>query len=200
MPETSVSLYRSAYETHYKVKNFDEAAQAYRQLIELFPDSEEAGYARTQLENIEQFGAPKAVWEEYQHEEPEPKPQRPLYPVTLTTAPTLEGYRVIETVEIVTAECALGLGLISDLFTAVTDIVGGNSGSLQKALRHARQTCLEELKREAYEVGANAVIAVDLDYSEFSGQGKSMVFLVASGTAVKVEKMCASETATLPNS
>ena len=36
--------------------------------------------------------------------------------------------------------------------------------------------------------GANAVIGVDLDYSEISAQGKSMLFLVASGTAVKVVK------------
>jgi len=48
---------------------------------------------------------------------------------------------------------------------------------------------LTELKKEALNVGANAVIAVDLDYSEFSGQNKSMLFLVASGTAVKVEKI-----------
>ncbi|MDD9883321.1 MAG: heavy metal-binding domain-containing protein [Gammaproteobacteria bacterium] len=33
-------------------------------------------------------------------------------------------------------------------------------------------------------MGANAVIGVDLDYSEFSGGGKSTLFLAASGTAV----------------
>ena len=46
---------------------------------------------------------------------------------------------------------------------------------------------MSELKKEADNIGANAVIAVDLDYSEISGGGKSMLFLVASGTAVKVE-------------
>ena len=45
---------------------------------------------------------------------------------------------------------------------------------------------LYELKKEAYEVGANAVVGIDLDYVELSGAG-SMVMLVASGTAVKVE-------------
>ncbi|MDD9823409.1 MAG: heavy metal-binding domain-containing protein [Gammaproteobacteria bacterium] len=33
-------------------------------------------------------------------------------------------------------------------------------------------------------MGADAVIGVDLEYSEFSGGGKSMLFLAASGTAV----------------
>ena len=38
---------------------------------------------------------------------------------------------------------------------------------------------------EAYELGADGVIGIDLDYSEISGKGKGMLFLVASGTAVK---------------
>jgi len=43
------------------------------------------------------------------------------------------------------------------------------------------------LRREALIVGANAVIGVDLDYSEISGDGKSMLFVVVSGTAVTIE-------------
>ena len=45
---------------------------------------------------------------------------------------------------------------------------------------------MKVLKNEASEINADAVIGVKLDYSEFSGQGKSMLFLVASGTAVKI--------------
>jgi len=48
------------------------------------------------------------------------------------------------------------------------------------------KNALLELKNEVYRVGANAVIAVDLDYSEISGDGKSILFLVVSGTAVKI--------------
>ena len=47
---------------------------------------------------------------------------------------------------------------------------------------------LTELKQEAFDLGADGVLAVDLDYQEFSGQGKGMLFLVASGTAVKFKK------------
>jgi uncharacterized protein YbjQ (UPF0145 family) len=54
-------------------------------------------------------------------------------------------------------------------------------------LKDARTTCLRELKIAAIELGADAVIAVDLDYQEFSGKGKGMLFLVASGTAVKLK-------------
>ena len=116
---------------------------------------------------------PRSQWHEY---------------VTLTTAPWLEGYRVVETVEIITTECVYGMNVFLDLAASITDAIGGRSASTQNILKNARKNCLLELKKEAANLGANAVIAVDLDYSEFSGQNKSMLFLVASGTAVKVEK------------
>ena len=111
----------------------------------------------------------------------------PVPPVTLTTAPSLDGHRVTETFDIVTAECVFGMNVFWDLFTGLTDVFGGRSASSQRVLRDARVACLSELRREADALGANAVIAVRLDYSEFSGGGKSMLFLVASGTAVRVE-------------
>ena len=79
------------------------------------------------------------------------------------------------------------MNMFRDMFAGLRDIFGGRSDASQKILRDARKTCLLELKKEAYMIDANAVIAVDLDYSEMSGGGKSMLFLVASGTAVKVE-------------
>ena len=57
----------------------------------------------------------------------------------------------------------------------------------RKTMRDSRKTVLYELKKEAYEVGANAVVGVDLDYVEMSSVG-SMVMLVASGTAVMIEE------------
>ncbi|TLF50749.1 YbjQ family protein [Halomonas urmiana] len=47
---------------------------------------------------------------------------------------------------------------------------------------------LDALRRETESMGANAVIGIDLDYSEISGGGKSMLILVATGTAVKVTR------------
>ena len=66
----------------------------------------------------------------------------------------------------------------------MSDFFGGRNKSTQGVLKDARKTVLYELKKEAHLLGANAVIGVDLDYSEFSGGGKSMLFVVASGTAV----------------
>jgi uncharacterized protein YbjQ (UPF0145 family) len=111
--------------------------------------------------------------------------------VILTTAPSLEGFRIVETLEVISAECVFGMNLFLDMFVGLTDVFGGRSQTSQQVLREARRTCLSELKREAAEIGANAVIAVGMNYNEFSGKGKSMLFLVATGTAVKVERIVA---------
>lgn len=111
----------------------------------------------------------------------------PASEITLTTAMQTARGEVEEELEIVAAECSFGMNIFQDLLAGASDIVGGRSQTTQRALRDARKTCLNELRREASTLGADAVIAVDLDYSEFSGQGKSMLFLVASGTAVRLK-------------
>jgi len=100
--------------------------------------------------------------------------------LTTETAPNLN---ITKRIEIVTAECAFGMNIFKDLFAGVRDIVGGRSKAVQETMRDARKAALYELKVEAFEVGANAVVGVDLDYVELSS-GSNMVMLVASGTAV----------------
>ena len=121
------------------------------------------------------------------HAEEEADRQRRLAEIIITTAPTVEGFRVTRQLGIITAECVFGMNLFRDFFAAIRDVFGGRSQATQNVLRDARETCLTELKAEAIARGANAIIAVDLDYNEFSGDGKSMLFLVASGTAVYIE-------------
>lgn len=105
----------------------------------------------------------------------------------VTTTPQLEGFHVVKTLNIITAEYVGGVNIFRDYLAVFSDLIGGRSNTLQNELRKARETCIADLKIEADRIGANAVIGVDLDYSEISGGGKSMLFIVASGTAVIVE-------------
>ena len=104
----------------------------------------------------------------------------------MLTTETVPNLNITKRIEIVTAECAFGMNIVKDLFAGIRDIVGGRSEAVQKSMRDSRKTALYELKKEAYAVGANAVVGVDLDYVELSSAG-SMVMLVASGTAVVIE-------------
>jgi uncharacterized protein YbjQ (UPF0145 family) len=105
----------------------------------------------------------------------------------LTTTPDYPNMKVEEVMGIVTSECVFGMNIFRDFFAGMSDFFGGRSKASQKVLREARETCLAELKKEAYEIGADGVIGIDLDYSEISDKGKGMLFLVASGTAVKLK-------------
>ncbi len=104
--------------------------------------------------------------------------------IKLTTAFTFNNYEIEDEIGIVTAECVFGMNIFRDFFAGMTDFFGGRSEASQKVLRDARNSCLNELKLEAHSLGADGIIGIDLDYSEISGKGKGMLFLVASGTAV----------------
>jgi uncharacterized protein YbjQ (UPF0145 family) len=69
------------------------------------------------------------------------------------------------------------------MFATVRDIVGGRSATYERGLAEARQTALAEMEQRAKELGANAVIGIDLDY-EVLGQNNGMLMVSVSGTAV----------------
>lgn len=102
----------------------------------------------------------------------------------ILTTETAHNLPVAERLDIVTAEVVIGMHLFKDIASAFRDTFGGRSKVMQEGLRDARKVALQELRAEAYALGADAVAGINLDYSEISGGGKSMLFLVASGTAV----------------
>lgn len=107
--------------------------------------------------------------------------------VLVTTETYSPDLTIIERKGIVTAEVVVGMNVFKDLFAGIRNIVGGRSGVVQDALRDIRQQVINELKVEAARSGANAVIAVDLDYQEIGATGSTMLMLVASGTAVVLD-------------
>ena len=103
----------------------------------------------------------------------------------VTTTPSVEGRRVTAYLGLVTGEVILGANAVRDFFASVRDVVGGRSGSYERVLRHGRDAALEGMVDEARARGADAVLAVDLDY-EVVGKEGSMLMVSASGTAVKL--------------
>ena len=104
----------------------------------------------------------------------------------LSTTPSMEGRKITRYCGIVAGEAVLGANVFKDMFASVRDIVGGRSGTYEKELRKARQIALDELSEQAREIGANAVVGIDLDY-EVLGEKNGMLMVSASGTAVVVE-------------
>jgi uncharacterized protein YbjQ (UPF0145 family) len=86
----------------------------------------------------------------------------------------------------VTGEAVVGANLFRDLFAGLRDIVGGRSGAYEKELRKARDLALEEITEAALELGANAILGVDIDY-EVLGEKNGMLMASVSGTAAIME-------------
>jgi len=101
----------------------------------------------------------------------------------ITTTPNIEGKSIVGYLGIVTGEAIMGANIVRDLFASITDIVGGRSAEYEEELGRARKIAIDEMAQKASELGANAVVGVDIDY-EVIRQG--MLMVSASGTAVRV--------------
>jgi uncharacterized protein YbjQ (UPF0145 family) len=107
--------------------------------------------------------------------------------LTVTTD-VVEGKRVRRHIGIVTGEAILGANIFKDFFAGIRDIVGGRSAAYEKELRSAREIAIAEMHQTAAQMGANAVIGVDVDYENISmGKGGGMLMVSVSGTAVVLE-------------
>lgn len=100
-----------------------------------------------------------------------------------STTPAIEGQAIKQYKGIVVGEAILGTNIFRDMFAGIRDIVGGRSGAYEKELAKARGIAFSELEQRAAELGANAVVGIDIDY-EVVGKDGSMMMVSASGTAV----------------
>jgi uncharacterized protein YbjQ (UPF0145 family) len=105
--------------------------------------------------------------------------------VIVTTTPSIEGRRITSYQGIVTGEAIMGANIFKDMFAGIRDIVGGRSATYERELRRARELAMAEIQQAAAELGANAVVGIDIDYETVGGQG-SMLMVTVSGTAVVV--------------
>ncbi len=106
--------------------------------------------------------------------------------MVVSTTPSIEGRRIAKYCGVVAGEAILGANVFKDLFAGIRDLVGGRSATYERELQRARDIALQEMQERAQDLGANAVVGIDLDY-EVLGQGNGMLMVSASGTAVVLE-------------
>ena len=102
-----------------------------------------------------------------------------------STTPTLEGMSISRYCGVVTGEAILGANVFKDFFAGIRDIVGGRSAAYEKELQKAREIAFDDMSQKARELGANAVVGIDVDYETVGAQG-SMLMVSVTGTAVTV--------------
>jgi uncharacterized protein YbjQ (UPF0145 family) len=106
--------------------------------------------------------------------------------VIVTTTPKVDGYYVAKYLGIESVEFVIGTGVFSEVSGSIADFFGARSSAFEKKLQVAKKHAMDALKFIAAEQGANAVVGVDLDYSEFSG---NRIALIINGTLVKLSPL-----------
>ncbi|MCQ2212301.1 MAG: YbjQ family protein [Bacteroidaceae bacterium] len=103
----------------------------------------------------------------------------------LSTTPTIEGHPIQQYYGIVSGEAIIGAHFFKDIAAAVHDIFGGRAQSYENTLIEAKETAIREMSERAAQMGANAIVGIDLDY-ETIGQNASILMVSCNGTAVRI--------------
>ncbi len=142
-----------------------------------------------ELEAKESAGAPPATPPSAAQPSSPPPPisqrvQLPDETVQVTTQPALEGHRIVAYMGLVVSSIALRLGEQSELWSEGQDIRRLSGGPLGLRLRKAIDVAVADLKMDAIDRGANAVLGLRLEFLPVHG---NMAILTAMGTAVTLE-------------
>jgi len=106
--------------------------------------------------------------------------------IILTTTNNIDGFRIKKYIDIVSYEYVIGTGPISEFTSGISDFFGERSTSFETKLKEAKAVCMDKIKFEAYSLGGDAVIGIDLEYASFEG---NRIAVIVSGTVVKLESI-----------
>lgn len=104
-------------------------------------------------------------------------------PVISTHSPLNWDYDILS---MVTGQSTTGTGVISEFTSSFSDLFGVQSGRFNKKLKGGEEICFAQLRKQALDLGGNAIIATDIDYSEVGGD-KGMLMVCMGGTAIKLK-------------
>lgn len=106
-------------------------------------------------------------------------------PSLVTTAFTLDGYRVVKSLGVVRGITVRSRSIVGNLGAAVQILFGGNISLLQDLCERARQDAFTLMVDHAAQLGANAIVGMRYDANEIMS---GVAEVLAYGTAVVVEQ------------
>ncbi len=107
----------------------------------------------------------------------------------VTTANSLEGYKIVEHLEVVRGLTVRSRSVLGNIGAALQSLVGGNITLYVELAEKARQEAYDLMLEHARQRGANAIIAMRYDANEITD---GITEVLAYGTAVRVEPLTGS--------
>ena len=105
---------------------------------------------------------------------------------SIMTTNEIRGKEIVRYHGVVVGESILGMNIFKDIFAGIRDIIGGRAGAYEAELSKAREIAFTELAANGDDLGANAIIGVDIDYEVIGMSNGNMLLVSVSGTAVTV--------------
>lgn len=93
---------------------------------------------------------------------------------------------VYSTIGMVSSQSISGTGLMSELSGSWADFTGGQSNTMAGKISSGEDICRSKLRLQTAQLGGNAILATDIDYSEVGG-GKGMLMVCMAGTAISLD-------------
>lgn len=105
----------------------------------------------------------------------------------LTTTDTIQNAVIESYLGIVTAEVIYGTNALKDFFAGIRDLIGGRTAGYERVFQQGQQNALAELQKRAQNLGANAVVGIEIDTGTINlDQSGVLLLITATGTAVKL--------------
>ena len=104
----------------------------------------------------------------------------------VTTGNDIPGHRITEVVGIVRGIVVRSPGIKQGLLGGLKQFIGGNIESYSQVCEQARRDAYDRMVTHAEEEGADAVIAMRYDATEFA---QATTEVLAYGTAVKIARV-----------
>jgi len=103
----------------------------------------------------------------------------------VTTTPQIEGHTIQQYYGLVSGEVIIGANVLKDFMANLHDFFGGRVSQYESTLIEARESAMREMMGRATQMGANAIVGVDVDYETIGANG-SMLMVSVTGTAVRI--------------
>lgn len=105
--------------------------------------------------------------------------------IRISTTNNIDGYKVSKYIDIESVEVVIGTGVFSEFGGEIADFFGTRSSAFEQKLQKAKRAAFDKIKFLAFEKCGNAVIGIDIDYTEFTG---NRIGVIVNGTIVEIEK------------
>jgi len=103
--------------------------------------------------------------------------------MVVTSANNVEGYQITAHLGVVRGIVVRSNNIISGFIGGIKTIFGGNISQFERVCDDARRMAYDRMVQHAQQTGANAIIAMRFDATEFS---PGVTEVLAYGTAVKL--------------